>query len=381
MLKNAIKHFLIIVFFTLLLLWPQKSFAIEPPTLISPSDNSTIDKSPKLIWEYSGECVQSGSCFRIEVDNSSDFSSAEKSTYTNNSYYSPQGLTEGTWNWRVKGKDNSQKWSEWSKVYKFTVTSQTAPASSSPIPQTTQTPQPSTTPPKTENAFNIKELPGEVNSNQEFEVSVFLKLPDKSNSGFYLKGAFKKDGSSNYYGETLVGGDWIGNSEKYSKQFKITSDSSGNWEGKIKVKPDQDDSGFEGTGNYIFKVARYTDSGSGPIWSNELSLKINAVSTPTPSSSSDTQAEIAEEEREEEEVDLTASLVKTPDRNYEIKIASVAGQATISNNIPLEEQTRVLNERKVNWSLIILGVGILGGGVGFTYLKFKKEKQSAKSYN
>lgn len=375
MLRVLFKHF----FLAILLLYffcPQIINAANPPNLIFPADNSAESKPPKLTWEYSGDCVQSGSCFLVEIDNNPDFSSPEKNPYTKNLYYSPQGLTEGSWSWRVKAKDGTGKWSAWSKIFKFSFSTQTA---SSPTPQSvqaTQTPQPSVTSQKIASVFTAKDIPPEIDSDREFEVSITLKLPDKPGSTFYLKGAFKKGDSSNYFGQTSVGNSWIKNNSSYSNQFKIETDKDGMWEGKIKIRPDPDDSGFDGTGDYIFKVGRYTDAGSGPTWSNELNLKINAVSTPAPSPSSNTKAEIPEEE--DEEIDLTASLVKAaPIRNYEIKIASVAGEATKSDNIiPEQEQTRVLEEKKINWLLIILGIGILAGGAGFTFYKVKKQRSA-----
>lgn len=377
MLRVSIKHFFLIAFL-FVLFWPQYSLAADPPNLISPTDNSNESKSPKLTWQYSGECVQSGSCFLIEVDNSSDFSSPEKSTYTNNFSYSPQGIEEGLWHWRVKAKDKSEKWSDWSKVFKFTIsqsnTNSPSPLGSPKPSAEAVTPQPTISSQKTDNIFSIKDIPTEINSDQEFEISISLKLSDKPNSTFYLKGAFKKEGSSNYFGQTLVGNEWVGNSEKYSKQLKITTDSSGNWEGEIKVKPDPEDSGFKGTGDYIFKIARYSDTGSGPIWSNELTIKINAVDIAQPPlSPSEEPEEITEND---EGIDLTASLVKIPPKNYEIRIASVAGEATKSDNITLEEQTRVLEEKKINWLLIFLGMGILIGGAGYTFFKFRSSPSS-----
>lgn len=369
---------MISIFFIVVFLLPQSASATDPPTLLSPADNSIVEKSPKLSWEYTGGCVQSGSCFRVEVDNSDDFSAPEKSTYTNNYSYSPQGLAEGSWNWRVKAKDEAQKWSEWSKVFKFRI--QTGSAAS-PQPSLSETPTSQPSPStaafqKSENSFSVKDIPGEINSNQEFEPLITLTLPNNPNEVFYLKGAFKKEGSSNYFGQTYSAG-WIGNSEKYSKQLKITTSTAGNWEGKIKVKPDMDDSGFQGSGSYIFKVARYSDSGSGPTWSNELSLRINAVDTPVQSPSTEPEEEISE--KENEKIDITASLVNSPEKNYEIQIASVAGEATISNNTPLEE-TKVLGEKNINWYLVISGMGIFLSGAAFAFYKIKKYNNQTKAY-
>ncbi len=357
----------------------QTTFASDPPNLISPPDNATEDKTPKLSWEYNGECIESGSCFRVEVDNNSDFSSPEKSTYSNSLSYSPRDLTDGVWYWRVRAKDKADKqslpgepgkWSDWSKVFKFNTGNVLSSPTASSAPSGSSKPQ--TDSAKPSNEFEVKDIPAEINSDREFEATIILKV-DKPNTKFYLKGAFRKGDSLNYFGETYSGSEWTKNGSSYSGQLKIETNSEGKWEGKIKVRPDSQDSGFDGSGSYNFKIGRYTDSGNGPVWSNEISLKINEVKKPDPSPS---------EEPEEvidvgEEIDITDSLVKeAPSREYEIKIASVAGEATMSNNISQEEQTRVLEERKINWLLIFLGVGVFIGGGVYTFLKIRKSKTS-----
>lgn len=369
MLRISFKHFFLVASLLYFFL-PQIVIASDPPNLISPSDGSSEDKTPKLSWEFKGECITSGSCFRIEIDNNPDFTSTEKESYTNSLSYSPQGLSEGNWNWRVKAKDKSGAWSEWSKVFKFTIGTSPSGNPATPTPSSTSQSIPTPTPQKNPTNFTIKDIPSEINSNQDFEASVSLVLPNDPNQKFYLKGAFKKSDSSNYFAQTYSGSEWAKNGNSYSKQLPIETNSEGKWEGKIKVKPDVDDSGFTGTDNYIFKVGRYNDSGTGPSWSNELNIKIITVEIPEPSE----EPKIPEEE-EDEESSESPEIIKTPPRNYEIKIASVAGEATMSNNITLEEQTRVLEEKKINWLLIFLGIGILLGGAGFSFYKIKNAKK------
>lgn len=364
------KHFWVIPFI-FIFVWAQIVKASDPPNLTSPPDNYlTSDKSPKLTWEYLGGCADSGSCFRVEVDNGADFSDPEKSTYTDSFSYSPQGLTDGSWNWRVKAKDKSNKWSNWSRVFRFTIEAQASPT---PTPTSQPTPSPQTTPSssKPQSNFEIKDIPPEINSDQEFELSASVVLPKDPNQAFYLKAAFKKSGSSNYFGETFSNGEWVKNGASYSKQFKIQTDSSGKWEGKIKLRPDSEDSGFEESGDFLLKVGRYSDSGSGPSWSNELNIKINKIDKPSPSPSEEPDTVEAESDTPK----VLAATFPAASRDYEVKIASVAGEATMSNNIlPEEEQARVLEERQVNWLLIILGVGIVAGGAVFTYFKIRKNK-------
>ena len=356
------KHFWVI-FAILLFFWPKIVLATNAPTLVSPPDNSNEDKSPKLVWEFNGECITDGSCFRVEVDNSADFSSPDKYVYTNSFSYSPKGLSDGSWHWRVKAKESADAWTAWSQVFKFIIGNTSSPSvqqvtSNSPVPSS-----------KIDNIFSLKDAPSEVNSDQEFEVTVSLVLPDKANTSFFLKGAFKKADSSNYFGEILVANSWVKNNSTYSNQYKIQTDGEGRWEGKIKVKADVEDSGFEGSGDYIFRIGRYTETGGGPNWSNDHRIKINEIDRPEPSPSE----EVEDEEFEEEDSDPEL-VVAAPSREYEIMIASVAGEATTSHNIPLEEHVRVLEERKVNWLLIILGSGVFAGGGGYALYKLKYGK-------
>lgn len=123
---------LILIFF----LFPGSTSAAEPPTLQSPSSGSTTsDTSPTLNWNWLGACPLSGSCFRVQVDNQSDFSGPEKDYYTSNTDYSPQ-LSDGSWYWRVKAKE-AESWSDWSSVWNFVIGQEilsATPAPQSPTP-------------------------------------------------------------------------------------------------------------------------------------------------------------------------------------------------------------------------------------------------------
>lgn len=119
------------------------------PILLNPSNNSTISQtSPKLSWDYSGECYTKGSCFYIEVDDSENFPSIDKSTYTNNKYYTPQNLPYKKWFWHVKAKNPSGVWSAMSNTWSFTIANTPAntPASETPTPTPSPTPVPTPIP-------------------------------------------------------------------------------------------------------------------------------------------------------------------------------------------------------------------------------------------
>lgn len=363
MLRILFRHFLLACLLVLFF-WPKITFSSDVPSLKLPEDNASENINPKLSWEYNGQCPTDGKCFKVEVDNNSDFSTPEKSSYTDSTSYSPKGLSEGDWFWRVKARDQSGKWSGWSNIYKFSLQT-TAPQASSPESS------------KKENSINIKfeikDLKSEINSDEEIDVVVLLER-DKPNSRFHIKGAFRKDDSINYFGETFFENNWSKNNSAYSRQPVIQTDNEGRWEGKIKVRADTEDSGFKEAGDYMFKVGKYTESGNGPIWSNEVNIKINYIQ---PSASPSPSPE--KEEEAFEEVAIEEAVKPKPSFNSDYKIASVAGEATKSDNMA-EDRSLVPEERKVNWLLLILGSGILISGIGYGLYQLK-ERIDAKNTN
>lgn len=109
-----------------------------------------------------------------------------------------------------------------------------------------------------------------------------------SGETIYIKGAFYKEGSTNYFGYTKKDSTWIKNGETTTSQKSIVV---GSWDGKLDVKSDFADSGYQGEGDYKFKVGFYYTTSGGNLFSvnwsdNVLSMVINEpnyTSTPTPS--------------------------------------------------------------------------------------------------
>lgn len=100
----------------------------------------------------------------------------------------------------------------------------------------------------------------------------------------YLKGAFYKDGSTNYFGFTKAGNDWIKNSANTSSQRQV---KFGDWDQKLIVKNDPDDSGFTGSGEYKLKLGFYYTTSKGNLssvkWSeNEIPMTITFTPTQAP---------------------------------------------------------------------------------------------------
>lgn len=186
--------------------------------------------------------------------------------------------SSGTYDLKVGRYTATGTSATWSNIIQTTVSSLSSPTPT-PTPSSTPTPAPSSTSTSSSSSssFTVSNTPSQIDSTEEFKVSVNLSLSSSPNTTFYLKGAFKKKDGSNYFGMTKFGNSWIKNNQTYSNQFKITTDSSGGWNGDLELQPDILDSGYDGAGDYIFKVGRYAESGS-LSWSNEVTIRINAQS-------------------------------------------------------------------------------------------------------
>ncbi len=140
---------LLVIIITVLsaLFTPSFVLAADAPLQTNPVDNSTITQSElKLTWQYSGQCPADTkiSCFRVELDTTTLFPDP-KYRYTNSFSYSPQSLTDGKWYWRIKAKDLSGIWSNWSTVWSFNLTTATPSPFPTPTPIPTLTPTPTST--------------------------------------------------------------------------------------------------------------------------------------------------------------------------------------------------------------------------------------------
>lgn len=120
----------------------------------------------------------------------------------------------------------------------------------------------------------------------EFPVDVTLSLSAQDGTVYYLRGVFYQAGGQNYCGFTWNGTSWF--SGPYTtnngwKSFLPITITNNTWTGQIKAKIDPTDSGCQKTGQYLFKIERFTGSGSGSYdTQNELNLTIT-IPTPTPS--------------------------------------------------------------------------------------------------
>lgn len=243
----------------------------------------------------------------------------------------------------------------------------------STAPTSTPTITNSPTPSQQTNSLSITNTPASVNSDQSFTVSV--SLTDDSNKNFYLKGAFKKNDSSNYFGFTKVNGSWVKNGSSYTNQLSITTDSSGNWSGGLEVESDSEDSGFTGSGDYIFKVAKYNSAGSGPSWSNESTVHINETKT----TNNDAVAQ-GSSKNPTTSIKITNTTEKPINKtNYNLS-SSILGQSTASTSQAtplLEPIVEIKSEKHLSALPIIGGIFVLVGTSSLVYLILRNRVKSS----
>lgn len=131
-------------------------------------------------------------------------------------------------------------------------------------------------------SFTITDAPSSINFDQEFEVLVNLENASH-NINYYLQVALTSPESTAYFGYTQKeDGTWYKYNETYDLFYKITTSQEGSWSGKLKGKPDIEDTNFKGTGSYLLKIGRFTSTGKSHYWSDN-SLTIN-IAGPTPTS-------------------------------------------------------------------------------------------------
>lgn len=204
-----------------------------------------------------------------------------------------------------------------------------------------------------------------------------LTSPENPNTNFYLKGAFKKADGSNYFGLTKLSGSWIKNGSGYSSQFSVTTDSSGNWSGNLEVKPDNEDSGFTGTGYYIFRVGKYNSKDANPSvsWSNEITIKIKSVSSSAASPAPSTINTVSLNPSAAAPKPTVKSFKPQSSNTLVYRNASIAGTSAsaVTSAAPASSPlVEVKNQKQTN-PLVWVGLIFIFAGAGLIgYIYFKK---------
>jgi hypothetical protein len=396
------------IFTALLFVHVSRVLASNPaPLLISPTNLSTVN-STKLEWLVPAYNLKTTTPYRIQVHSSPEFSGIiYRDSNTTNPNYTPE-LPEGVWYWRVLARDSNGISSEWSPTSQFTYS--TTIVTSSPVP--TEMPSPSIAPTSTPTAsvsqtvlpnptssssptstptpyFTLSQIPSAINSTQSFNTLISLYLPQSINTTFYLKGAFYSDGSTNYFGQTKYDGNWIKNSQTYSSQFKIQTDGQGKWQGNIEFIPDPQDSGFDTSGEYNFKVGRYSATGTSLTWSDSQTIYITEIINPSPSpsptvspspsliASSSIQpilsTTISDEIFPVEESTYSAKEATESVLELIPQIATIEGVATVAGDFTTKQPSPETLSLNPGWFYISSGILFLAGIASAFIVKYKPQ--------
>ncbi|UCF07856.1 MAG: PQQ-binding-like beta-propeller repeat protein, partial [Thermoplasmata archaeon] len=94
-----------------------------PPQLYSPLNTQVItSSSPRFDWSDAHDLDGHIVSYEIMIDDNSDFGSPEYSQIDiTDTHYFPPSISDGTYFWHVKAKDNEGAYSIWSESWRFTV--------------------------------------------------------------------------------------------------------------------------------------------------------------------------------------------------------------------------------------------------------------------
>jgi len=133
----------------------------------------------------------------------------------------------------------------------------------------------------------VSDVPTTLDENGEAEITINFSCPSCSTDS-YVRGVFYPSGTS-YFGYTQNNeGTWTnapgGSCTQYYKVLQTDLSKEGTWSGRLKFRPDRENSYYNGPGEYLFKVGRYTPScSSASVWSSETTIAITGPThTPTP---------------------------------------------------------------------------------------------------
>lgn len=316
-------------------------------------------------------------------------------SYTASAYLSIKTITtdnSGRWNGSLKAKvDTSSNYYSGSGNYLFQLKRFTSTGTdywsdnsitlsiNDPTPMPTSkpstTPAPTHTPsPTTAPAVIFIATPQNTSLKVSETLNVLVNLQNLTpNSSYYLKGAFAKQDSSNYFGKTKVSGSWIKNSQTYTQQLPITTDQNGNWTGQLEIMADPDDSGYTGSGDYIFKVGRYKSDSSSVSWSNQTKIELLADSPTSQDSTSNTNPKPLPSTIQDKQLKSNLpSVINTKRKipNLSNSTSSVAGSHTSSPSA-----VAVKSEKGINL-YILFGIFLitLSGASVLVYFKIVKPR-------
>jgi hypothetical protein len=238
-------------------------------------------------------------------------------------------------------------------------------------------------------SISISNLPNEINQSDEAETVIMFSCNGCGDS--FIRGVFYPSGT-NYFGLTQNNnGDWIGTESDRSKYFKIAKTDliDASWSGKLRIKLDLSDSAYQGPGEYLFKVGRYTSStDSSADWSNELAIRITGpthtpTSTPTQTpTSTPTQTPSSTKTPTPNPTKIPTpkpSPTENPNGVVSTDSGNVLGMKIESGSpspSPESHSSFVLENKNkiIAIGFICLGMALIGGSFYFTFKNSKSNK-------
>ena len=123
-----------------------------------------------------------------------------------------------------------------------------------------------------------------ISSEQELEVDVTLTINVANGTIYYLRGVFAKQNTTSYCGLTWNNTTWFGgpySSNEGWKNFLAVTITDDSWTGKLKAKIDPESNNCRDSGEYLFKVQRFTTGSGSGNFDDQNSLSV-LVTLPTP---------------------------------------------------------------------------------------------------
>lgn len=250
-------------------------------------------------------------------------------------------------------------------------------------------------------AANLTLSASDNNITQDSEISIntFLSINTTDGTSYYLRGAFFKDGTADYCGYT-----WNGNkffSGPYSinegwKNFFPISVVNSSWSGILKVKLDPQDSGCKESGTYLFKIERFTNSGSA-IFDNQNTLSFTAtvptaVPTLAPTARTEkitpyvpqTPTSVPQESSEitgsqilqltPTQVTIDNDHVSTPEGTRDIKVLGISQKNNTQNKRLLKTVREIRDNAWMIYVLFAFGILSLACGI-LLFQKYKRKRE------
>lgn len=215
----------------------------------------------------------------------------------------------------------------------------------------------------------------------------------------YIKGAFFQDGTTNYFGYTKNGNDWIKNSETSTSQRQV---KIGEWDGKIIIKSDFSDTGFQENGSYKFKVGFYYTTSGGNLssvnWSSNI-LDFNLTEpepsptpqsspTPSPSPTPTSTATTTAKKSPSPSPKVSPKVSPSPSPSQSPQILGEQKDITdgfrdLANSgaliSPSPEALTYYGSFTKNFSLVLAGAGAIFVGLSFIFYLWYKKSLEAKA--